>query len=267
MPVKARRDVRFDHWEDFKSRLYEILHDPSTDDDSSYIFRGQANAEWALMTSFSRTFRMPNLSSVKGFQEKLEKHFKREMILAEGQEAGSKATWTIGQHHGLPTPLLDWSYSPYVAAFFAAEGALRGILQEMSPGDAYPDKHFCIIALRMTGAKGETEEIWKTMNVEFKEDSSAENPRIRSQRGVFTQLPLTHLTLNECVIDYEQREALKEWLLCSFNLPYSQAVPALKDLELMDINFRRLYGGREGICLSARLKAQLEHFETQLRRR
>jgi hypothetical protein len=84
------------------------------------VYRGSSNASTALFTSLDR------LGGVNPPHTKadLEEHILRNFIRYSRPHLGTEPVndWeqlVSAQHHGVPTRLLDWTYSPLVAAFFA----------------------------------------------------------------------------------------------------------------------------------------------------
>ena len=106
---------RVTSWSDFQEKLFADTLDTKLDRyRSAFIYRGMNLASDQLTTSLARLG--------NGF-DKLERHLLRNFRkYAHTNDVTDNKDWNwlaLAQHHGLPTRLLDWTYSPLIAAHFA----------------------------------------------------------------------------------------------------------------------------------------------------
>lgn len=127
------REIHLTHWAEFEERLDTLRGSRRRPDD--LLFRGQANAKWSLRTTLERRgkydlsvreyFRLLNI-----IKPEIESFTATEWDGPEYDEGSLHRDLMVGElpgysymlylrQHGFPSPLLDWTASPYIAAYFA----------------------------------------------------------------------------------------------------------------------------------------------------
>jgi catechol 2,3-dioxygenase-like lactoylglutathione lyase family enzyme len=139
-------EERIEKWCDF-TQLIDVIETRHEHQQHHFFYRGQVNKVWGLEPSLFRELRekKENLQRCFEIEHDAKKEFASQVHLYMDPSALPNSGdwlewWALMQHYGAPTRLLDWTASPYVAAYFAIESGddtdgLIWVLNDWALGD------------------------------------------------------------------------------------------------------------------------------------
>ena len=248
VPKRARRSYRVFRLASWEAFLKLVTSPPY----SHWAFRGERDERWPLYSSLSRYLQNFGVAE-KAWPEqeaRILRIFKRKghQFLDKPPDLDDDFQWlALMQHHGAPTRLIDFTWSPYVAAFFALERTLAdGVVWAMNP--ARIDSSRAPRPVRMDPrAKGNFGRFFLKGHHRFiwMGEPHTMNRRLIAQSGTFAVPGVLDLPIEEMLSDADQ-----ENILAKIVLKNSVREVGMRELYRMNITFATLFPDLDGLAKS-----------------
>lgn len=224
-------------WQEFKDHIFGL-------NGRQYVFRGQRKP-WRLRSKFHRSGRCDltryTAEDMTMLHRRLSAHTDHLFSRENSEENG--ALLHLAQHHGFPTPLIDWSYSPFVATFFA----YREIRSSEARG-ASPDECVRIYQFDKKQWWDDVPQLLITAPVQphfsLLEFLAVSNERLIPQQALSG---LTNVDDVESYISHVEKGTGTSYLK-AFDLQVSNRDTVMRELSLMGITAGSLFPGLDGAC-------------------
>jgi hypothetical protein len=232
-------------WEAF---LELVSHPPY----SHWAFRGERDERWPLFSSLSRYLQNSGVAPGAWSEQeaRILRIFKRKahQFLDKPPDWEDDFQWlALMQHHGAPTRLIDFTWSPYVAAFFALERTLGdGVVWAMNP--ARVDSSRAPTPVRTDPRvkdnfqrfflKGRRQFIWMG-------EPHTMNRRLIAQSGTFAVPSVLDVAIEDMLSDADQENILAKCVLT-----HVVREVGMRELYRMNITYATLFPDLDGLAKS-----------------
>ena len=253
------QDLNVTSWEQFVSVAERL--DVGSPTQFPYAYRGQSDASWELVPSLVRKCQRFEIGEEQALhiEELALAEFRSQAHLHVPPNIFATTTdtvswWTLMQHHGAPTRLLDWCASPYVAAYFAVVGhpdspgalwlvhadTVHSAMAEKYEGTDFP-KTERVIQDRFLRAGAPPVLLFV--------DRKSKTERMVAQQGLFSisrQVLGDHGSLvRECIPEDSPKALFRKVVI-----PAAQKSTFLRKLRNLNITASSLFPGLDGLARS-----------------